>query len=490
MRLWLFPLLAIGPLTGLTRTFTVMVYNVENLFDVDGVSLFSDYGPDWYGPEKLATKLRNITEIVGRAGGATGPEVILFQEFEADQTPGENPFDYGAFLQRFRKLKVADLLGDRLDDELRDLPVEALLLKQFEDSGLAPYHIVVAQYRPDPTGRTIAHTNVVFSRFPIIASRTHFTAGARGILEVVLDVGGAPVYFFDNHWKSGASNPDTEVIRVGNAAVLRKRLDEILDQDPLADIVVGGDLNSHFDQRLRYPEMTPNGINTILGSQGDEAALIGLQGADLYNLWYELPPGHRGSDVYRNRWGTLMHLIVSRGLYERAGSCYVDGSFRVLAVPGRNVREESGVPLRWQSVKEDGFGYSDHLPLVADFRFQEPSLGSWLELERPSREDREAVIRIALRRRMAVVPDPRDPLRQVSNLGRLVRLRVEVLSLDPLRVLWGADELPVWIPSRRLRRMVAATWMPGSPVNLVAVVGMHRGRWQLVIEEENWVEGM
>ena len=137
MRIWFILLLTIGPLSGLSRTFTVMVYNVENLFDIDGVSLFSDYEPDRYGPAKLATKLRNIAELVGDAGGITGPEVILFQEFEVDQTPDGSPFDYAAFLRRSKGRSVSDLLGERLDAKARDLPVEALLLKQFEDSGLA-----------------------------------------------------------------------------------------------------------------------------------------------------------------------------------------------------------------------------------------------------------------------------------------------------------------------------------------------------------------
>jgi hypothetical protein len=466
-----------------------MVYNVENLFDIDGVSLFSEYGPDRYGPAKLATKLRNIGEIVGEAGGATGPEVILFQEFEVDQTPGGSPFDYAAFLRRTKGRSVSDLLGECLDAEVSDLPVEALLLKQLENSGLAPYQIAVGDFRPDPTGRTIAHTNVVFTRFPIIGSRTHHTDGARGILEVVIDVEGSPVTFFNNHWKSGASDPDTERIRVGNAAVLRRRLDEILDQNPLADIVIGGDLNSHYDQRLRHPEMTPNGINTILGSQGNEADLLSLQEADLYNLWYELPIEERGSEVYRNKWGSLMHLIISRGLYEQGGVTYVDGSFRVLAIPGRNTHLESGVPVRWQSVGDDGYGYSDHLPLVADFRCPESSQPDWIEIEQPAREDKEAEVRVALRREMAVAPETDALLKQVSNLGRLLRLRVEVLELDPPRVRRGDEEFPVWIPDRGLRREVTADLEPGSTVCLIAVVGMYKGEWQLVIEEADWVAG-
>ena len=41
-------------------TFTVLTYNVENLFDADGVSMFDDYKVDsGYTPLKLLTKLQS-----------------------------------------------------------------------------------------------------------------------------------------------------------------------------------------------------------------------------------------------------------------------------------------------------------------------------------------------------------------------------------------------------------------------------------------------
>ena len=54
------------------------------------------------------------------------------------------------------------------------------------------------------------------------------------------------------------------------------------------------------------------------------------EGPDLYNLWFELPVEQRYSEVWRGRRGTLMHLLVTRGLYDAAGISYVDGSFNKL----------------------------------------------------------------------------------------------------------------------------------------------------------------
>ena len=45
------------------------------------------------------------------------------------------------------------------------------------------------------------------------------------------------------------------------------------------DLVVAGDLNSHYNQKQRYREMRTTGINDILGSQGNELAVRGTDRA-------------------------------------------------------------------------------------------------------------------------------------------------------------------------------------------------------------------
>ena len=79
------------------------------------------------------------------------------------------------------------------------------------------------------------------------------------------------------------------------------------------------------------------------------------EGPDLYNLWFELPVEQRYSEVWRGRRGTLMHLLVTRGLYDAAGISYVDGSFNKLCVPGLNA-DAFGRPLKWNFAGETGGG--------------------------------------------------------------------------------------------------------------------------------------
>ena len=124
----------------------------------------------------------------------------------------------------------------------------------------------------------------VLTRLPVRRHRSHPTLNARAILEVEAEVDGAPLFLFANHWKSGASDPETEPVRIANARTLRTRVDEILAADPNADIIIGGDLNSQYNQRQRYPRMKETGINDVLGSQGNELA-VRQPGRPLYNLW-------------------------------------------------------------------------------------------------------------------------------------------------------------------------------------------------------------
>ena len=67
--------------------FTVMAYNVENLFDLDRVASYDDYienpaDPNSYGPEKLKRKLKTITTVLKKVNGGKGPEVAILNELE------------------------------------------------------------------------------------------------------------------------------------------------------------------------------------------------------------------------------------------------------------------------------------------------------------------------------------------------------------------------------------------------------------------------
>jgi endonuclease/exonuclease/phosphatase family metal-dependent hydrolase len=341
-------------------TFTVVTYNVENLFDADGVSIFDDYKVNsGYTPRKLLTKLQSIASVLKSVDGGDTPEIVLFQELEADFTPDSTVEDYDAFLELYSDTTVENMLDREWSDAYAGYPASAWLLKALADEGLIGYHVVTSEYRGTESGS--AHTNAIFSTFPIIKHGAHPILMARDIIEAELEVEGQSLFVYVNHWKSGASNPDREPIRVENAKVLRSLIDARLEADPYADIIIAGDLNSHYNHSALFPSIL-TGVNDILGSTGSES----FYENDLYNLWFELEPEARYSEVWRGRIGTLMHMLITQGLYDDSGISYIDGSFDKLVIPGINA-DLIGRPLRWHSTGETGGGVSDHFPVYARF---------------------------------------------------------------------------------------------------------------------------
>lgn len=500
MRLFRIAFVLVGLVAGAVgqaRPFTVVVYNVENLFDLDGVATYDDYQPAKYTPAHALTKLRNIARVVARFEGGRGPDVLLLSEIEVDRTPGRTAPDYDALLARYAGMTLEAMLGPRFDRAIADLPAEALLLKALAEAGVTGYRVAVGDnVTADGSERNQEIKCAVFTRFPIRETRSHPTLNARAVLEVQVDVDGARLHLFSNHWKSGASDPETEPVRVANARTLRTRVDEILRADPQADIVIGGDLNSQYNQKLRYPRMQTTGINDVLGSQGNELA-VRQPDRPLYNLWFELPPEQRGSDTYRGEWGTLMHLLVSRGLYDYHGVQYVDNSFTVAKFPGLNA-DAQGLPVRWSADGPAGAGFSDHFPIAARFTtVTDGRKDRYLALSNPSEGRTSATPRKTVDyasmavEKLAVRPETLPPgagIRTNEFKGRIFRVEGRVVAGSRLAVEYRGETYDVWSYDEALRNRLRAEYREGATLRCYAELGQYRERWQFVIQDASWVK--
>jgi hypothetical protein len=479
------------------RPFLVVAYNGEMLIDLDGQSMFDDYQPAGYTRAHALTKFRNAARVIAQFENGRGPDVLLLNELEVDLTPGAVAPDYAALFARYAGTTLDAMLGAKFDAAVADLPSEFLLAKALADRGVTDYRLIVADNGvAGPDGRRVDHCNGLFTRLPVRAVRSHPTTDARAILEVQLEADGAQFYVFVNHWKSGASDPATEVTRAANARTLRARLDEIFRADPNADVIVGGDLNSQYNHKQRYPAMKLTGINDVLGSQGNELAIRGKQ-RDLYNLWFELPATERGSDTFRGEWGTLMHLIVSRGLYDFRGVQYVDNSFAVAKFPGLNV-DANGLPVRWSFNGPAGGGFSDHLPVSARFiTVPDNRPDRYLALRNAS-EDKgpppppnKAVaatvdpVKAALP--AASLPDGAT-LQTADFRGKIVFVEGKVASGERLAVEFRGAVFDVWSFDAALRTKLRTDYAAGATLRFYGEVSQYRGRWQFVIRDPSWVK--
>ncbi|KXU37835.1 hypothetical protein AXK12_01365 [Cephaloticoccus capnophilus] len=484
------------PCALLARPFIVLVYNVENLFDADSQALFRDYQPPHYTRQHVLTKLESITHVVSQFEGGRGPDIILFQEIEVDQTNGEPVPDYDAILRRYAHTTIRDMLGERFDAAVADLPAEALLLKAMADRGMTGYTVVRGEAVQLEPVRALAQKNVTFTRFPVRRAASHPTLNARAILEVEVEVDGARLYLFNNHWKSGAGSLAEEQTRIANARTLRDRLDAILAEDPSADIIVAGDFNSQHNQKQRYPQMGTTALGDVLGSQGDELAIRRRWPRALYNLWFELPPEERASDAYQGEWGTLMQMLLTRGLYDYRGVQYVDNSFGVARLPGVNV-SDNGLPKRWSFAGPRGSGFSDHLPIYAKFITVDDGdteRGIWLK--NPSANEgighvnwvdfsKIDIERVALR--LSELGGA-AALRDDALKGRIIRVVGRRAAGSRLAVLIDGESFDVWIPEKELRDRLRQRWRAGASVQFYGELGQYGGRWQFVIRDPSWVK--
>jgi hypothetical protein len=484
------------PMLASARPFIVLVYNAENLFDADSQAKFEDYQPARYSRQHVLTKVKNTAEIVSRFENGRGPDVILFQELEMDISNSEEVPNYDAILSRYSRVTIDEMLGDKFDEDVADLPSEALLLKAMADRGLTGYNVVRGEdVRSEETKRGMAQKCVVFTRFPVRKAISHPTFNARAIQEVQVMVDGELLYLFNNHWKSGASSLKTEPTRVKNAQTLRTRLDEIFKDDPHADVIIGGDFNSQYNQKVRYPKMKPTGLNDILGSQGNELAIRG-KNRDLYNLWFELPAEERGSDTYQGEWGTLMQVIISRGLYDQNGVQYVDNSFGVAKIPGLNI-DDTGLPIRWSFSGAGGRGFSDHLPIFAKFiTLNDDRPDRYISLRNPSEDTGLASVnkidygkldleKIAMT--MDQIPEG-SSLRQEALIGKIVRVEGKVAAGSRLKVVLRNDVYDIWSFDSKLRKKLRNDYEKDDTMRFYGELGLYKGRWQFIVRDASWVK--
>jgi endonuclease/exonuclease/phosphatase family metal-dependent hydrolase len=434
-------------------SFEVVAYNVQNLFDTDGISLYDDYKPDFYGETELSNKLKVICEVLRKIGGPTGPDVVLLQEIEVDRTPERHP------------------------------SATARLISSLEKEGLGPYHYRLGYDPDDPQEKWPAVHCLTLSKFPIMESRLHPIRMARPILETAIDVDGTSFTLFNNHWKSGASSPEMEKHRLQNATTLRARIDELVARNPNADFLVGGDLNSHYNQSTVYADqMKKTGINDILLSIGKEHQ-PGTKRAKLYNLWHELIPPERGSDAWRGNWGTLMHILVPPALFDQKGISYDDDSFRIAKFDGLNCVEGSGMPMEWSN-ELDGFGASDHFPLVAQFSKGRFSKGERVRsFNQVERNLRKVDFSKALREAKKWEPTSLDP----ANYGRIYVFSGVISESKPISLTAEGHRLGLYSFDPETRKVLFGLKSGGSLAGH-GRLSRYRGQWQFIVEDSTWLK--
>jgi predicted extracellular nuclease len=307
-------------------------YNVENLFDLnfDGTE-YSEYIPNtiWqWNAKTYRKKLQNISTVIAEIN----PDIIALTEIESDASLKA--------LQTMLSQKGV-YFKYRAIAERKKSSVKTALLSKYQ-----------------------LHTREI----QVSPSRSF-----RNILEAKVTIEGKPLHIFVNHWKS-KSGPESQ--RIVYAKALKKRLSELPRN---SDYVLAGDFNADYEEHKRFVKTRKHndtkgitGINHILNTidkNGELYTTKTLPKEGTYNLWMELDKSKRWTHIFRGKKEALDHIIISPSLADDTTSRYIKGTFQSYA-PAYLFKKKN--LYRWQRSRtrplhHTGLGYSDHLPIVAEF---------------------------------------------------------------------------------------------------------------------------
>ncbi len=259
------------------KTFLIMSYNVENLFDTLDTPGFNDseFTPaskKQWNTEKYNKKLLDLSKVISSVQKDKLPDVIGLVEVENRNvledlvnTPYLNKAGYG-------------IVHEESSDE-RGIDVALLYKKEaFKYEG----HVKIPVAFPfDSTDRT------------------------RDILYVFGKAGdGKDLHFFVNHWSSRSGGErESEPKRMYCAVALRRSVDLLLSRDSNARIVIMGDFNDEPTNRSI--------MNVLLASNKRKNISVG----EFYNLMYDKHNlTQEGTYSYRGNWNMIDQVIVSHSL--------------------------------------------------------------------------------------------------------------------------------------------------------------------------------
>jgi predicted extracellular nuclease len=250
--------------------FSVMTWNVENLFDI-----LVPHPSDPPLPRKAEYDLA-LTKIANTILAAGSPTIVALQEVE----------NIGI---------LEDLVELELLSEFNYLPI---LMEGTDSRGIDVGYLVRGdrasvldvQQHPAPEGIT--------SRHPLLI-----------LVQVDTPAGSTDLYLINNHFTSMSGGElATEPRRSAQAGWNVSLLEDVLAEVPDANVVILGDLNSYYDSK-------PIDI---------------LREAGLHHVFDALDPEQRYTYIYQGASQTLDHILVTPGLWDMlayVGVYHADADF-------------------------------------------------------------------------------------------------------------------------------------------------------------------
>lgn len=176
-----------------------------------------------------------------------------------------------------------------------------------------------------------------------------------------------------------------------------------------------------------------------------------------------------------------MHILLPPSLYDDKGISYLNDSFKVAKFPELNQIAETGTPRKWSN-ELDGFGASDHFPLVAKFsnQGQKPQKGKGFEEVETSL--RKVDFSLAIKRALIWKPSSLDP----KNYGRTFRFSGVISRNKPITLQAKGHQLGLYSFDPKTRGVLFSL-EKGSTISGFGRLSRYRGQWQFILEDTGWL---
>jgi len=308
---------------SLRKEYTVVSYNVENLFDtvddpkVPDEEFLPESAKKW-NAERYQKKLNDLSKVIAEINPAELPELVGLVEVENRSV---------------------------LEDLIKTQPLSAQKYGIVHEESPDYRGIDVALiYRKDAF-QEISHEvlPVVFSDDPEFKTRD--------ILHVLGKMRNKQVHVFVNHWPSRIGGDEkTEPKRILAATVLKTKVSQILAADHKARIIILGDMNDEPANKSLYE---------TLGADSPDS------GAKLVNLMMPDDAKGLGTYFYSGNWNMLDNIVVSNGIIDSKKVKVVQDKGFIFNADWTTFTNKTGDKTPNRSYVGDKYvgGVSDHFPV-------------------------------------------------------------------------------------------------------------------------------
>jgi len=309
--------------------FSIVFYNVENLFDThDNPETEDDFftpdGEFHWTSKRLTAKLLNISKVILSASGWNVPDIIMFSEIENRNV---------------------------LEKLIKDTPLKTV-----------PYKIIHKE-SPDHRGIDVAliynserFFPLEYNYYPLLVNNKPLNTRELLYVSGVLN-GTDTLHIFGNHWPSRYSGfLETKSLRKAAATLLRTKVDEINSKYRSPKVVILGDFNDN-------PE--DESVSETLEARKVEQPIVDSR---LYNLFYNFDRTDRGTLKFQSQWFIFDQVIVSGSLLTaKTGVFARPENAKVIELPFLLEEDQKfggKKPFRTYYGFSYNSGFSDHLPVL------------------------------------------------------------------------------------------------------------------------------